>query len=684
MNLIEISEQLKDVPDQLLMKEVQSPSGAYPSYLVVTEMTRRKRMRDQAMKEVPSTTVVQDLTQPSREQMMAAMAATQRGMAPSSQLVSPEALPPQAQQMSQPAPRLNAPGIMASQQAMNTLAAQDVMGAQEPRRMAGGGMVAFAEGGMPKYDDRGAIRFQNQGVVPRYTRFEDLPIYVAPERERVGPASSMGEFISNIGTGIYNTFSDISNIIPNSADMNRATGRDSGRDLVRIDPVTKEPISFGEFMRRQEREKADAAAPAARTIVENTLRTSPLAAGNFAIANPKDAAVMALKDPIFAQRLEEARSGQTQPQTSVVFKDASNPRTINAGTTTQSRGARQSNAGRAAAFTPNFEPIPPLSLTPYVDPYAAEAKQNVAAFRATREPTAKEIETERTAREIRYGEKVPFRMGFLEKEIDKRQKDIEGRRSSNINEALIQTGLGVMRSKSPRFLSALGEGGTEGLAAYRQGLKDIREGEKDILQSRVSFANAQTLYDQGKFNDSEKAEDKAYQRYERGIARLSTENAMIARAQNQSIQAAQLTQQGEVAKNTAALNQRKIEIEQQKLPLELDVLREQAGYYSRMPNAQGGRGLDITPSPSEIKTAQELARNSVMTDIISGKSNVKLMSKEFNQLVEQRTQEIIRISGKVYTPLQPVTTQAAPGQVTPSGATLQEGPDGVKNYVLPK
>jgi hypothetical protein len=192
MNLIEISEQLKDVPDQLLMKEVQSPSGAYPSYLVVTEMTRRKRMRDQAMKEAPSTTVVQDLTQPSREQMMAAMAATQRGMAPSSQLVSPEAPPPQAQQMSQSAPRLNAPGIMASPQATQALAAQDVMGAQEPRRMAGGGMVAFADGGDIKYDDRGAIRFQDQGIVPRYTRFEELPIYVAPERERIGPAGSMG------------------------------------------------------------------------------------------------------------------------------------------------------------------------------------------------------------------------------------------------------------------------------------------------------------------------------------------------------------------------------------------------------------------------------------------------------------------------------------------------------------
>ena len=120
MNLIELSEQLKDVPDQLLMKEVQAPSGAYPSYLVVTEMSRRKRMRDQAMKQAPTTTVAQDLTQPSREDMMKAMAATQQQMAPP-QLVS------------------NAPaGIMDMPEASEALAAQDVMAAQEPQRMAGG------------------------------------------------------------------------------------------------------------------------------------------------------------------------------------------------------------------------------------------------------------------------------------------------------------------------------------------------------------------------------------------------------------------------------------------------------------------------------------------------------------------------------------------------------------------
>ena len=100
MNLIEISEQLKDVPDQLLVKEVQAPSGAYPAYLVVTEMSRRKRMRDQAAKEAPTTTVAEDLTQPSREQLMAAMAAMQRGAEAPPEMPMAPPMPRQAQGVS--------------------------------------------------------------------------------------------------------------------------------------------------------------------------------------------------------------------------------------------------------------------------------------------------------------------------------------------------------------------------------------------------------------------------------------------------------------------------------------------------------------------------------------------------------------------------------------------------------
>ena len=160
MNIIEISNQLKDVPDQFLMKEVQAPSGAYPSYLVISELTRRKRMRESALKEAPQTTVAQDLADPGREQRQMAMAQA-------------------AQQMA--APSLNA-GLAAAPQAMESLAAQDAMGTTPPEMMmpaqgmAAGGMVSFKQGGdvVRAYDGLPEYMYDStqgessiRGIVPR-------------------------------------------------------------------------------------------------------------------------------------------------------------------------------------------------------------------------------------------------------------------------------------------------------------------------------------------------------------------------------------------------------------------------------------------------------------------------------------------------------------------------------------
>ena len=142
MNLIELSNNLKDVPDHYLMNEVQHPTGAYPAYLVISELTRRKGMRDRALKNDPKSTVVEDLTQPNREQMMSAVAQMQQP-APQQQPLPPQ-MPPQMPLPPQ-MPQMPASGLMATPQA-SSLAATDAM-ASPRKRMAGGGLVAFNEGG---------------------------------------------------------------------------------------------------------------------------------------------------------------------------------------------------------------------------------------------------------------------------------------------------------------------------------------------------------------------------------------------------------------------------------------------------------------------------------------------------------------------------------------------------------
>jgi len=46
MNILELQDNLKDVSDDVLMKEMQMPSGNAPQFLILSELKRRKRMRD--------------------------------------------------------------------------------------------------------------------------------------------------------------------------------------------------------------------------------------------------------------------------------------------------------------------------------------------------------------------------------------------------------------------------------------------------------------------------------------------------------------------------------------------------------------------------------------------------------------------------------------------------------------
>ncbi len=403
MNLIEISNQLKDVPDQFLMKEVQAPSGAYPSYLVISELTRRKRMRESALKEAPQTTVAQDLADPGREQRQMAMAQA-------------------AQQMA--APSLNA-GLAAAPQAMESLAAQDAMGTTPPEMMmpaqgmAAGGVVSFKQGG---------------DVVHRFSQgdFINLPIYREPSSE---PAGSMGELFSNMIPSM-STLTDVER---------------------RIDPVTGRPITLGEYLRLQDERRVTAA------------------------RNQVPAAVA----PAVAKAAPTAAPG-------------------------------------AAPSVAPAPAIPPFVMAPY-------RPRDIAQPTLPTEPTEQQLNRAVASRQAKYKEDVPFRLGYLEKEMADRAKEMAGRRESNINEALIQAGLGIMGSKSPRFLQAVSEGGTAGLRAYQQGTKDIRASEDLLRQSKIDYNKAQMLYDQGNFNEGDKARQQSIDEYKRGMERANTQDAMITR-----------------------------------------------------------------------------------------------------------------------------------------------------------
>lgn len=61
MNLVKIADMLKNASDQNLMQEMQNPSGSVPSYMVLSELQRRKKLRGSLMNEEPQTSVAEDM-----------------------------------------------------------------------------------------------------------------------------------------------------------------------------------------------------------------------------------------------------------------------------------------------------------------------------------------------------------------------------------------------------------------------------------------------------------------------------------------------------------------------------------------------------------------------------------------------------------------------------------------------
>lgn len=499
MNIIEISNQLKDVPDQFLMKEVQSPSGAYPSYLVISELTRRKRMRESALKEAPTTTVAQDLADPGREQRQMAMAQA-------------------AQQMA--APSLNA-GLAAAPQAMESLAAQDAMGTTPPEMMmpaqgmAAGGMVSFKQGG-------DVPRFQNAGYVS-------------------DPMFGQSNFVDQGFTG---------------------------RGLSEVMDLAQQ--------------------------------------------SEKDKLVSAMTLP---ELQEFNRSGRV-------------PERLRSSPTT----ARVTSAAPEAPAAP-----PPPAAAPAIPPFtmAPYRPRDIPMPVLPTEPTEQQLDRAAVARQAKYKEDVPFRLGYLEKEMADRAKEMAGRRESNINEALIQAGLGIMGSKSPRFLQAVSEGGTAGLRAYQQGAKDIRASEDLLRQSKIDYNKAQMLYDQGKFNEGDKARQQSIDEYKRGMERANTQDAMQTR------------------RTALEMQDRANYLADQRLALELAERPARMGLLQAQTDEARTRAQSLAQGKAPTFEELTLARAEAARRLGIDKVDPKDLAQR--QRIDQETANVLRALGKFYSP-----TQTAP------------------------
>lgn len=131
MNIAQLSEQLKDVPQNRLVDYARNPNSVVPQFLALAEIQRRQHLAAQA--QPPAATVAEDVLAQAAPQPM------------------PQQMPQQMapQQMAQQLPE-NQPGVAQLPTGM-------------PQGMASGGIVAFAGGGEADgYDDRDEEEIEDQ------------------------------------------------------------------------------------------------------------------------------------------------------------------------------------------------------------------------------------------------------------------------------------------------------------------------------------------------------------------------------------------------------------------------------------------------------------------------------------------------------------------------------------------
>ena len=152
MNILEIEDMVKGLPDQALQKEAQMPSGQVPQFLVVSEIQRRSDMRKRFQERQPQGTVKDQIVQqgiaamsPPNAEMQAAMMSMPQQQAAMAGVPSP---------MPQPMP----PGMPMQ---------------QPPMGMYNGGVVEMSNGGMTELEKAAAALYDYRRPRPAEEGFSE-------------------------------------------------------------------------------------------------------------------------------------------------------------------------------------------------------------------------------------------------------------------------------------------------------------------------------------------------------------------------------------------------------------------------------------------------------------------------------------------------------------------------------
>ena len=191
MNILEIEDMIKGLPDQALQREAQMPSGRVPQFLVVSEIQRRGDMRKRFSERQPQGTVKDQVIQegiaamaPPEPQMQAAMMGMQRPMSQAMQQ-------PMPQDMQQPMPMDQPPMGMFEGGVVQMANGMQVPGLQNQLMPTAPEQLTDRQASMQQMIERIQKRQVDAPIIPDFLTQDTKPMLQARERYSDSPVQQM-------------------------------------------------------------------------------------------------------------------------------------------------------------------------------------------------------------------------------------------------------------------------------------------------------------------------------------------------------------------------------------------------------------------------------------------------------------------------------------------------------------
>ena len=374
-----------------------------------------------------------------------------------------------------------------------------------PQSYAGGGIIAFEDGG----EVEEPLRFQNEGVVPSELKYKDwnsLP----PARDGGGPFFS-GDVGAKIGTAL-----------------------EQGKR--RIDPITGESITYGQFLRNQEKERTGAAPFVEPYVLTETDARLQAIHGNknyygdgYGTTYDKGNVPQAKINSYMQANKGANQLLNTPPNTSA---------------TSRIPGAGSFKAPTLESYTPTAATLPDRAA-----PVLTDLNSFIKDLpKKTKEATEDAItKTQKTYEDM---DKPGFEA--RESRLDKREAGLEKNAAITRALYLMNLGFGVAGSKERSVAGALGKEGREGIQNLIQGEAANRAARDKLEDYRDNLDIQKVQAKKGNYQAAQAAGDRAAD----NLYKYQNLNMTAASAGNtQAIQRYQAEQQGDIGK-AGVLNQR--------------------------------------------------------------------------------------------------------------------------------